>query len=62
MQWGLQTTPTGVVMSIVALTPLTVMPLARIFEGEKFTARSLLGGVIAVTGVICLTLSKWSIR
>lgn len=61
MQWGLETTPTGVVMSIVALTPLTVMPLARVFEGEKVTVRSLLGGAIAVAGVICLTLSKWSL-
>jgi drug/metabolite transporter (DMT)-like permease len=60
MQWGLETTPTGVVMSIVALTPLTVMPLARLFEGEKNTVRSLLGGAIAVAGVICLTLAKWS--
>ena len=60
MQWGLETTPTGVVMSIVALTPLTVMPLARVFEGEKITVRSLLGGAIAVTGVICLTVAKWS--
>lgn len=62
MQWGLETTPTGVVMSIVALTPLTVIPLARVFEGEKVTARSLLGGAIAVAGVICLTLSKWSLH
>jgi drug/metabolite transporter (DMT)-like permease len=60
MQWGLETTPTGVVMSIVALTPLTVIPLARVFEGERITLRALLGGAIAVTGVICLTLSKWS--
>lgn len=60
MQWGLETTPTGVVMSIVALTPLTVIPLARMFEGEKVTTRSLLGGAIAVGGVICLTLSKWA--
>jgi len=58
MQWGLETTPTGIVMSIVALTPLTVIPLARAFEGEKITLRSLLGGVIAVSGVICLTLLK----
>src|SRR5262245_21902915 len=58
MQMGLETTPTGIVMSIVALTPLTVMPLARVFEGEKPTVRSLLGGAIAEAGVICLTLSK----
>lgn len=62
MQWGLETTPTGIVMSIVALTPLTVIPLARVFEGEKITARSLLGGAVAVAGVICLTLNKWPIH
>jgi drug/metabolite transporter (DMT)-like permease len=60
MQWGLETTPAGVVMSIVALTPLTVIPLARIFEGEKATARALLGAAIAVAGVVCLTLAKLS--
>jgi drug/metabolite transporter (DMT)-like permease len=49
-------------MSIVALTPLTVIPLARVFEGERITLRSLLGGAIAVAGVICLTLSRWSMR
>lgn len=60
MQWGLETTPAGVVMSIIALTPLTVIPLARVFEGEKITARSIIGATIAVTGVICLTVSRWS--
>lgn len=60
LQWALETTPTGIVMSIVALTPLTVIPLARIFEGEKITARSLLGGAVAVAGVVMLTLSKWA--
>jgi drug/metabolite transporter (DMT)-like permease len=61
LQWGLETTPTGVVMSIVALTPLTVIPLARAFEGETITRRSLLGGAMAVAGVICLTLTKWKL-
>jgi drug/metabolite transporter (DMT)-like permease len=60
LQWALETTPTGIVMSIVALTPLTVIPLARVFEGERITVRSLLGGAIAVAGVVMLTLSKWS--
>ena len=60
LQSALETTPTGIVMSIVALTPLTVMPLARIFEGEAITARALMGGAIAVAGVVMLTLSKVS--
>ena len=58
MQWALETTPTGIVMSIVALTPLTVIPFARMFEHEKITARSLAGGALAVLGVIGLTWTK----
>lgn len=58
MQWALETTPTGIVMSITALTPLTVIPFARVFENEKITARSLVGGALAVVGVIGLTWTK----
>lgn len=58
MQWALETTPTGIVMSITALTPLIVIPFARVFEGEKFSAGSLIGGAIAVVGVVGLTLAK----
>jgi drug/metabolite transporter (DMT)-like permease len=58
MQWSLETTPAGISMSIIALTPLAVIPLTRVFGGEKITVRSVLGGAIAVAGVICLTLSR----
>ena len=58
MQWALETTPTGIVMSIVALTPLTVIPFARVFENEKITTRSLAGAALAVFGVIGLTWSR----
>lgn len=58
MQWALETTPTGIVMSIVALTPLTVIPFARVFENEKITPRSLAGAAFAVAGVIGLTWSR----
>lgn len=34
-QWALHTTPAGIVFTIIALMPLTVMPLAVFFEGEK---------------------------
>jgi drug/metabolite transporter (DMT)-like permease len=54
-QWALQTTKSGVVLPIVALTPLVVVPFARYLEGERPTPRSFLGGVIAVAGVVCLT-------
>lgn len=59
MQLALEHTPTGIVMSIVALTPLVVIPFARVFENEKITARPLVGGAIAVIGVIGLTWVKF---
>jgi drug/metabolite transporter (DMT)-like permease len=55
MQWALETTPTGIVTAIIAMTPIVMLPLARVFEGEKITARSLTGGLIAVAGVLGLT-------
>lgn len=58
MQLALRTTPTGIVLAIIAMTPLAVIPLARIFEGEKPTLYSLLGSVIAVAGAVGLTLAK----
>ena len=56
--WALKTTPTGIVTAITALTPLMVIPFTRVMENEKVTARSLLGGAIAVGGVVGLTLAK----
>jgi len=58
MLWALETTPTGVVLPIIAMSPIAVIPLAWIFEGERPTIHSLLGGAIAVGGVIGLTLSR----
>lgn len=56
-QWALSTTPTGIVMPVIALTPLVIIPFSRMFEGERPTRRSLLGGAIAVLGVVGLRLS-----
>ena len=55
-QWALKTTQTGIVLPIVAITPLVIIPFARVFEGERPTRRSLAGGVLAVIGVVALTL------
>ena len=55
MQWALEKTPTGIVTAIIAMTPIVMLPLARIFEGEKITTRSLAGGLVAVAGVLGLT-------
>jgi drug/metabolite transporter (DMT)-like permease len=53
-QWALGTTPSGLVLPIVATTPLVVVPLAYWIDGERPTRRSLLGGVIAVGGAVAL--------
>jgi drug/metabolite transporter (DMT)-like permease len=57
-QWSLATTPSGIVLPIVACTPLVIVPLSYWLEGERPTRRSLLGGVIAVAGVVALTVVR----
>jgi drug/metabolite transporter (DMT)-like permease len=58
MQWALKTTPAAVVAAIIATTPLVLLPMTRIVEGEKIGFRSLAGALIAVGGVIGLTLFR----
>jgi drug/metabolite transporter (DMT)-like permease len=53
-QWALATTPAGIVLPIVATTPLAVIPLAMLLDGEKPSLRSLLGGLLAVIGATAL--------
>ena len=53
-QWALASTPTGIVMPIVALTPLLVVPMAYLLEHERPSARSLLGGALAVAATAVL--------
>ena len=61
-QWALMTEKTSIVLPIVATTPLAVMPLAHYMEGDRITWRTVLGGVIAVAGVIGLTLAAQGAR
>ena len=57
-QWALSQQGTGVVLPIVALTPLVIIPFSRFVEGERPRRRSLVGGLVAVTGVVLLAWSK----
>jgi drug/metabolite transporter (DMT)-like permease len=53
-QWALSTTPSGVVLPIVATLPLAVIPFTWRLESDRPGARSVIGGIIAVAGVIAL--------
>jgi len=53
-QWALYTTPTGVVLPIVAITPIVIIPFAYFIEHERPILRSLLGGALAVAGAVAL--------
>ena len=54
MQWALENTRAGIVTAIIAMTPIVMLPLARIFEGERISGREMAGGLIAVAGAIGL--------
>ena len=57
-QWALMTEKTSIVLPIVATSPLLVIPLTRLVDGERITKRSVTGGLIAVAGVIGLTVVR----
>lgn len=57
-QWALKTTGTGLVLPIVALTPIVIIPFSRLLEGERPTKRSLVGGAVAVLGAILLAVAS----
>lgn len=56
-QWALATTPSGVVLPIVATTPLVIIPFSYLIEGDRPSRRSLVGGAIAVVGAVALSLA-----
>ena len=58
MQWALAQTNAAIVTAIIATTPIFLLPMTRIFEGEKIGIRSLAGALIAVAGVIGLTIFR----
>lgn len=57
-QWALLTTPSGLVLPIVATSPLVTMLLAWGIDSERPSRRAVLGGVIAVAGAVGLKLAQ----
>ncbi len=53
-QWGLQTANSALVLSIVALTPIVVMPLAFWLERDRPRPMAIIGAIIAVAGMMGL--------
>jgi len=55
-QWALQTKESGIVLAVTAMTPIVMMPLAAITEGDHPRRLAILGAFIAVSGVVLLYL------
>jgi drug/metabolite transporter (DMT)-like permease len=53
-QWALSIQPSGVVLPIVATTPVVVIPFTWVMEGDRPQLRSIIGGLIAVAGSVLL--------
>jgi drug/metabolite transporter (DMT)-like permease len=53
-QWALSIQPSGIVLPIVATTPVVVIPFSWLIEGDRPGIRSLAGGMIAVAGAVLL--------
>lgn len=58
MQWALARIPAAQVLVIVATTPILVIPMARVFEGERVRPRAAVGSILAVGGVVGLILTR----
>lgn len=58
MQWALESTPTALVLAVTATTPVMIIPVQYFIEGERPSVQAVIGGIIAVAGVVALMLVK----
>jgi drug/metabolite transporter (DMT)-like permease len=54
-QWALASAPSGIVLPIVATTPLMVIPFSYHLENDRPGWRAWAGGLLAVAGAVLLT-------
>jgi drug/metabolite transporter (DMT)-like permease len=59
-QWALRTTASGIVLPIVATSPLVTIVLSFFIDGTRPTRRAVVGGLIAVAGAIALKVAQTS--
>ena len=55
-QWALKTTPSGIVLPIVATAPLVTIALSFFMDGVRPARRAVTGSAVAVAGAVAL---KW---
>jgi drug/metabolite transporter (DMT)-like permease len=53
-QWALRTTASGIVLPIVATSPLVTIVLSFFIDGTRPTRRAVCGGLVAVVGAVAL--------
>ncbi len=54
-QWALKTTASGIVLPIVATSPLVTILMTFLLDGLRPTRRAVIGGIIAVAGAAALS-------
>ena len=57
-QWDVATMKPGILMPIVATVPVVTQFIAWVVDGQRPTARTIIGGIIAVAGVAALFLLR----
>ena len=57
-QWALSTTESGIVLAIVATSPVVTILLAWLIDGTRPTRRALIGGLVAVAGAVALKIGS----
>jgi drug/metabolite transporter (DMT)-like permease len=55
-QWALQSLESGIVLAVVATTPIVMMPMSAITEGDHPSKLAIVGAFLAVGGVVLLNL------
>jgi len=59
-QWALISLESGIVLAVVATTPIMMMPLAALSEGDHPTRLAICGAIVGVAGVVLLNL--WAVK
>jgi drug/metabolite transporter (DMT)-like permease len=57
-QFALKDTPSGIVLPIVAASPLVTMILSYFIEGLRPQRRAVIGGIVAVLGAVALARAR----